>query len=144
MSGVTQKGVYRVYGVFYPIGHPLRLGLDAVCVWFGIGPWIQSPFSLQTYPSHARLRITFEPIKGPNLCFRKRQSIFAHNFTRMTTRIGHWNEFRPRNALNKVFAWAINWTRDRGSVRYRLSHRFILSKSRESGWSGLCWETTNS
>jgi len=50
--------------LFHSIGRPVRLGPDAVCVWFGVWPWIPGPFSLQADPSDGRSQITLEPING--------------------------------------------------------------------------------
>jgi len=61
---------------FTPFGRPVRLGPDAGLVWHRTYP---RALLTPNRSSDARSRITLEPIKGPNGCFRKQQPFFAHN-----------------------------------------------------------------
>jgi len=40
------------------------IGQDAVCIRFGVGPWIRGPLSIPNSSSEAQSRITLETING--------------------------------------------------------------------------------
>ena len=63
--------------VLHSIGRPVRLGPDAVCIWFGIGPYIWGPFSLQTDPSDTRSWITSGPVNGAEPVFPETATILC-------------------------------------------------------------------
>ena len=58
-------------------GRPVRLGPDAVCVWFGVRFGSKNPFSFQTDPSNARSETNLEPINGAKPVFPETAIVFS-------------------------------------------------------------------
>jgi len=76
----------------HSIGRPVGLEPDAVCIWFGtlfhskLIRRMRDPGLLWTQPM------------VPNLCFRKQQPLFAHNFKRKSICYG-WLSFQSNFVL---------------------------------------------